>query len=215
MNNTIAVTAPKAGLCPHGLPPSACPICSNMGGGGSRKSELSFKSAPPQMMSWNQCEAIGFFLKGQRRGVERRHEAFKELAITLANHANNLAKLAARLEQLSQSFGQNLIGIVISFPIKNILLPTIKFLQSSFNKAAEVSDKIATMLGEMKKGLEKALENIKKISEEIKHKLFKLFAIFGTHKSDENENKIDEEKKIFNLKKILKLIQRKQDKDKK
>lgn len=214
MNNTIAVTAPKAGLCPHGLPPSACPICSNMGGGGSRKSELSFKSAPPQMMSWNQCEAIGFFLKGQRKGVERRHEAFKELALTLATHASNMAKIAARLEQITQTLGQNFIGLVIALPIKTIILPTVRILQTSFQKASEVSDKIATMIGEMKKGLEKALENIKKFAEEIKNKVFKLFAIFGTSKSDENEKKIEEEKRIFDIKKVFKLIQRKQDKNK-
>lgn len=212
MNNTIAVTAPKAGLCPHGLPPSACPICSNMGGGGSRKSELNFKSAPPQMMSWNQCEAIGFFLKGQRKGVERRHEAFKQLAITLANHANNLAKLAARLEQLAQTFGQTIPGMLISIPTKLIILPAVKLLQASFQKATDISDKIAAIIGEMKKGLEKAFENLKKFGEEIKNKFFKLFAIFGSNKSQDNEKQIDEEKRIFDIKKVFKLIQQKQDK---
>ena len=31
------VNKASSGLCPHGLPPGACPICSNMGGGGSTR----------------------------------------------------------------------------------------------------------------------------------------------------------------------------------
>lgn len=213
MNNTIAVTAPKAGLCPHGLPPSACPICSNMGGGGSKKTELSFKSAPLPMMSWNQCEAIGFFLKGQRKGVERRHEMFKQLALNLAIQASNFARIATKLEQLAQTFGQTPFGFFIAIPIKLVALPLVKGLQQVYTKMADISEKIASMIGEMKKGIEKAFENIKKFGEELKNKLFKLFAIFGTSKSDENEKQIDEEKRIFDIKKVIKLIQRKQDKE--
>ena len=210
LNNPVAsATSPKGGLCPHGLPPSACPICSNMGGGGGRKTEFNFKSAPPPMMSWNQCEAIGFFLKGQRRGVERRHEMFKTLALNLALQANQFAKLAIRLEQLAQIFNNTIPGMLIAAPIKFILLPTVRVLQNSFNKMADISDKIAAIIGELKKGLEKAKENIIKFAKEIKNKFFKLFALFETKKSDENEKQIDEEKRIFNLNKLVKILRRK------
>ena len=33
----ISQTTNKAGLCPHGLPPAACPICSGGGMGGAKK----------------------------------------------------------------------------------------------------------------------------------------------------------------------------------
>jgi len=214
LNNPIAsATTPKGGLCPHGLPPSACPICSNMGGGGGRKTEFNFKSAPPPMMSWNQCEAIGFFLKGQRRGVERRHEMFKNLALNLALQADQFAKFAARLEQLAQIFNNSIIaGTFLALPIKFILLPTARLLQHSFNKMADISDKIAAIIGELKKGLEKAKENIIKFAKEIKNKFFKLFKLFGAKKSDENEKQIDEEKRIFNLNKLVRILrQKKQD----
>ena len=214
LNNPVTSAAtPKGGLCPHGLPPSACPICSNMGGGGGKKTEFNFKSAPTQMMSWNQCEAIGFFLKGQRKGVERRHEMFKTLALNLAFQATQFGKLAARLEQIVQMFNSTLPGMIIAVPIRFILLPITKTLHNSLNKMADISDKIAAIIGELKKGLEKAKENLIKFAKEIKNKFFKLFTIFGASKSDENEKQIDEEKRIFNVNKFIKILQLKKKQD--
>lgn len=210
MNNTVSsVVAPKPGLCPHGLPPSACPICSNMGGGGSKKVEISFKSKPLPMMSWNQCEAIGFFLKAQRRAVENRHEMFKQLAINLLSQADKFAKMSARLVELATNFAQYPMGNIIALPIKFILLPAVRILQSTFNKLADISDKIVAIIGELKKGLERAKENLNKFAKEIKNKFFKLFSLFGSSKTNDDDKQIDEEKKIFNIKNIMKLIKRK------
>ena len=201
-----SVATPKAGLCPHGLPPSACPICSNMGGGGGKRTEISFKSNPPQMMSWNQCEAIGFFLKGLRRGTERRHENFKELALQLQIQANNFSKMASRLEQLNLVLNNLFFGPIISLQIKFIALPAVRILQTSFSKFADITDKIAAIIGEIKKGLEKARENINKFFKEIKNKLFRLFAIFSPHNDRGNDNQINEEKRIFNIKRYFKFL---------
>lgn len=52
----------KIGTCPHGLPQGACPICSGMSGG-MKKTDF---SAKPGEMSWNECAAIGAFLKAQK-----------------------------------------------------------------------------------------------------------------------------------------------------
>ena len=60
----------KIGTCPHGLPQGACPICSGMGGG-MKKADF---SAKPGEMSWNECAAIGAFLKAQKMAKLQREQ---------------------------------------------------------------------------------------------------------------------------------------------
>ena len=61
----------SAGLCPHGLPPSACPICSKMGGGGgTRPGERAQK---PGEMSYDECLRMGAIIRArllaQKEGI--------------------------------------------------------------------------------------------------------------------------------------------------
>lgn len=175
-----------------------------MGGGGGKK--LNFKSAPPQMMSWSQCEAIGYFLKGLKRSQENNHQALKTLTDVLQSQADKFARFITRLENISSKIDNIPLGIIITSPIKLVLLPSVRVLQTSVTKLMDISDKIAAIIGELKKGLEKAKENIKKFIDETKNKLFKLFAIFHTNNNNEDEKVFDEEKKIFNINKYFKII---------
>jgi len=60
----------KPGMCPHGLPPGACPICSKMAGGsGLRAGERPQK---PGEMSYHQCVMIGNMMRA-RELAEKRH----------------------------------------------------------------------------------------------------------------------------------------------
>jgi hypothetical protein len=61
---------------------------------------------------------------------------------------------------------------------------------------------------------EKAKENINKFLKEAKNKIFKLLNIFGTHNQNEDNEQIDEEKKIFNINKFFKIITSKKKQDK-
>ena len=72
----------KSGLCPHGLPPGACPICSNMGGGGGlRAGERPQKAGE---MSYHECVMMGNLLRARAlaekrhaQNIEQRAEALK------------------------------------------------------------------------------------------------------------------------------------------
>lgn len=68
-----SVTAVRSGLCPHGLPPGACPICSGMGGASNKVQTADF-SAKAGEMSWNECAAIGAFLKSLKNARLAREE---------------------------------------------------------------------------------------------------------------------------------------------
>ncbi len=212
-NNVSSVMQPRAGLCPHGMPPSACPVCSNMGGGGSRKKELNFKSAQMPMMSWNQCEAIGYFLKSQRRAAENNRLKFKLLTLQLQLQADNFRKMKAKMEQFVSIINSFPGGFIIAIPLKIFVIPPLQFMSSTLVKIIDISDKIAAIYGEILKGLEKAKEKFNEFVKEIKNKFFKLFEIFGAENNRDKNKTIDEEKKIFNFNKLLRKLRKKRNKE--
>ncbi len=208
MNNTVnTVMQPRAGLCPHGMPPSACPICSNMGGGG-KKSEINFKSSPPAMMSWNQCEAIGYFLKAQRRASEKQRLNFKLLTLQLQLQSDKFQKLAFRLQTLAKTLNSFPVGFLLSIPIKIFAITPVQIIANSLTKITDISDKIAAIFGEIKKGLEKAKEKLNEFINELKNKIFKLFEIFNTNNNSDKNNEINEEKKIFKFSTLIKKLRK-------
>ncbi|MDD3419804.1 MAG: hypothetical protein PHE78_04280 [Candidatus Gastranaerophilales bacterium] len=56
------------GLCPHGMPFGACPICSGKGGGGGISSGRN--TAKAGEMTWDECYAVGQMLKAQAQRKE-------------------------------------------------------------------------------------------------------------------------------------------------
>lgn len=211
LNNTVtSVMQPRAGLCPHGMPPSACPICSNMGGGGGKKPELNFKSSQLPVMSWNQCEAIGYFLKAQRRATEKQKINFKLLILQLQLQADNFNKVISRLWKFTSVLSQIPLGVIVAIPIKFVVIPVLQAIQNTFAGLIDVSDKIAAIFGEILKGLEIAKEKFNEFIKELKNKFFKLFEIFSPENNSDNNSEIREEKKIFNFNFWLKRLKRKQ-----
>ena len=121
----------NAGLCPHGLPPGACPICSKMGGGGSlRVGERAQKAGE---MSYHQCAMIGNMMrarelaeKRQAQSLEKHAEALKAFETAMQRISNNLQNFSFHqirhstyleylfldfeiVEQILEYFAQNLL----------------------------------------------------------------------------------------------------------
>ena len=63
--NITSNNSAKAGLCPHGLPASACPICSG-GGGGIKRTDRNTRRHAGEM-TWNECYAIWQRMKNEKR----------------------------------------------------------------------------------------------------------------------------------------------------
>ena len=100
---TSNVNSVKSGLCPHGMSPGACPICSGMvGGGNSRAGERPQKAGE---WSYHQCAMVGAMMKARAQRVE--------------NHENNL-KL------------QNDIFELITIKYNNGLVDTIAYNQAKY-----------------------------------------------------------------------------------
>ena len=211
------------GLCPHGLPPSACPICSN-GAGSMKQSDRNRKIGE---MTYHECAMIGNMLKAQALAKKQHAENLKTHAENLKNYETTMSKLQANMLEFAQKYSNSLILKPLIFIVQNIAVPIVNFIKNIPNiittiadktnifkqKLFDISDKIAAVFGEIKTAIEK---KISELVSTIATKLKALFKVFKKHNTDDEDTKIDDDKKIFNLKTILHKIKNKlKKKDKK
>ena len=206
----------SAGLCPHGLPPGACPICSKMaGGGGMRAGERPQKAGE---MSYHQCAMIGNMMRARELAEKRHAQQLEQHAEALKNFEATMQKLSSGLQNFIQQMGANVFTKPVAFIAQAIALAVVnfiqnipKFFQNIQNLKFEIQDKLNAIFGEAKNFIQKKISDIVSA---IKAKLDGLFKIFKKHNADDDDTKIDDDKKIFNLKTILhKIIRKKKEKD--
>lgn len=206
LSSVQAANSNRIGTCPHGLPLGACPICNGMGGG-AKKADF---SAKPGEMSWNECAAIGAFLKAQKMAKLQRQqdvENFAKQAVAFDKAMMNASQKTATLAMFFTMNTPSIIAKPVNFVLNTIVggaLNTIRnfpqTVQTVFQKLADITDKLTAVYGEVKAAI------AKKISEtfgELKKKIKSLFAIFGVQNSDNDDKQIDETKKAFKLKTFI------------
>ena len=215
LNN--GVNKSSSGLCPHGMAPSACPICSQMGGGGFKRAGE--RAQKPGEMSYHQCAIIGAMMraraeqmKNHKANIEARIEAQKAFEQNLANLSEKLSNIATKLSNnfflKPAAFVLNKFAIPILNTIKNI--PNIvQNIQTKFTQLKiDIQDKLNAIFGEAKAFVEKKASEL--ISN-IKSKVLNMFKIFKRNNTKDDETKIDEDKKMFRLKTFISKIWKKKD----
>lgn len=200
----------KIGTCPHGLPQGACPICSGMSGG-MKKADF---SAKPGEMSWNECAAIGAFLKAQKNARLQREQDAQNFANNVKAFQNTLMNVSKRLANIGGFFAQNTPAIIarpVNFVLNTVLGGIVRtianipstisnIIQTVQQKLADISDKLTAMVGELKASIEKKIsESLKTLKKKIKS----IFSIFNSQNMDNEEKQIDETKKTFKLKTFI------------
>lgn len=200
----------KIGTCPHGLPQGACPICSGMGGG-MKKADF---SAKPGEMSWNECAAIGAFLKAQKNARLQQEQDAQNFANNIKAFQNTLMNASQRLANIGGFFAQNTPAIIarpVNFVLNTVLGGIVRtianipstisnIIQTVQQKLADISDKLTAMVGELKASIEKKIsESLKTLKKKIKS----IFSIFNSQNIDNEEKQIDETKKTFKLKTFI------------
>ncbi|MFR1671588.1 MAG: hypothetical protein ACLSWI_01435 [Candidatus Gastranaerophilaceae bacterium] len=209
---TIQPNAVKTGTCPHGLPLGACPICNGMsGGGGAKKADF---SAKPGEMSWNECAAIGAFLKAQQQAKLAKQQDAQNFVQNLQAFQNSMMNASQRLADSVKIFTQNMPAIIakpVNFILNTVIggiirtignIPTAiaNTIQTIQQKLADISDKLTAMMGELKASIEKKISEAFK---DIKKKVKSLFSIFSPLDADNDDKQIDETKKAFELKTFI------------
>ena len=209
------VNKTNAGLCPHGLPPGACPICSKMGGGGGglRVGERPQKA---NEMSYHQCVMLSNLMRARELADKRHVQLLEAHAEAIKAFDTTMTKIANNLQNFIQQMTVNALTKPLAIVAKNIALPLVnfvqnipKFIQKFQNFKFDIQDKLNAIFGEIKNFMQKKIaDNVST----IKSKFEGLFKIFKKHNAKDEDTKIDEDKKIFNLKNILiKFIRKKKD----
>lgn len=209
---TVHTSNSRIGTCPHGLPMGACPICNGMsGGGGGKKADF---SAKPGEMSWNECAAIGAFLKAQKAAQQAREAEFQAHIQALQKFQNTMANAAQRAAQFAQMV-QNSMPPIIAKPlafvmnnivanglnmIKNLPQAISNFVQNFSQKLADIADKLTAVYGELKAAVQKKVSEFFK---DIKKKIKSIFGIFEPTDTDDEDKKIEEAKRTFELKTFI------------
>ncbi len=222
----VRTQAAKPGTCPHGLPLGACPICSGMAGGNS----TSKRDIPRNVgeMSYNQCAAIGAMLRAQKQARESAKAAQESHIQALVDFQKNITATHQRLMDIS-AFINNKMPKIIALPTNFILInfvakplqflqnfPTnfVNLTQNIKQKFTDISDKLAAIYGEMDTAIK---ENFSKFVSNLKKKLKFSFFVFGTFETEDEEQKVEEAKRLFELKtyihKLYKNITHKTKKD--
>lgn len=208
----VRTQSAKPGTCPHGLPLGACPICNGMAGGNS----TSKRDIPRNVgeMSYNQCAAIGAMLRAQKaarisaKSAQENH--IKALAEFQKNIENTRQKLMEFTAFLNNNFPKiiaspiNFVTVKIFIKILNIVQnsPIIltNFVQHFRQKIVDISDKLAAIYGEIETAFQ---EKFSKFISNLKKKFKFSFFVFGTSETDDEEKKIEEDKRTFELKTFI------------
>ena len=211
--SAVQASGVRSGLCPHGLPPGACPICS--GGMGSSKVVRADFSAKPGEMSWNECAAIGAFLKSIQNARLAREADYQNQIIAMAQFQNNMTKMAQNLQTFIQNMSQSALTRPLAMVAQNILLPVVKFmkdlpvnfLQATANlaqKLTDITDKLTAIYGELKAAMDKKFSDFAK---KVKKKIISIFEIFrAENESSEDERIEDYQKQLNKLQTLLEKI---------
>lgn len=204
----------KVGSCPHGLPAGACPICSGIAGGNSTTKRDTPRNVGE--MTYNQCAAIGAMLKAQKAARQRAEANQQTFIQAMVQFNKNLQNIHQKILEFASNITKSM-PVIISAPVNFVLTQVVarivnvmsgipNALANITQKIIDIADKLSAIYGELKSAISKSLSNL---MGSIKKKLKSMFFIFGADETDDNENKIDEAKKAFNLKTFLHKLSRK------
>ena len=204
----------KVGCCPHGLPAGACPICSGMAGGNSTTKRDTPRNVGE--MTYNQCAAIGAMLRAQKAARQRAEANQQTFIQAMVQFNKNLQNVHQRILELASNIQKSMPAIIstpVNFVLTQVVARIVNITSGMANvianvaqKLVDIADKLAAVYGELKASVSKALSNL---AGNIKKKLKSMFFIFGADDTDDEEKKIDETKKAFNLKTFLHSLSRK------
>lgn len=220
MSNALqGVNKSNSGLCPHGMSPGACPICSGMGGGSTRVGERPQRAGE---MSYHQCAMIGAMMKSRAQRLENQEKNLKLHTEVILEFQQNLEKMAQKMIDFANAISKNFILKPVAYTIVNIVVPITNVMKNIPNiisniadkfaqikeKLVDIQDKLNAIFGEAKAFLQK---KVSEFLSSIKSKFEELFKIFKKDNAKDEDKKIDDDKKIFNLKKVLRKIWKKDD----
>lgn len=217
-----SISKAKAGSCPHGLPFGACPVCSGMGGGGGSAKKADRASGE---MSWDECFSVWQQMLKAKQAAQQKNEQMQAQMQAPMNFTSRLDNLAQKIAGITQKLTEFIqqsqakptilsktlaLAAKITIPVLNLLkaIPVVaqKVINFVQEKLANISDKLNAIFGELKNSIEKKISDKLK---DFKKKFQSFFGIIDTQEVEDEEKKIEEDKRVFDLKTTLTNIKEK------
>ena len=167
-------------------------------------------------MTYNQCAAIGAMLRAQKAARQRAEANQQSFIQSMVQFNKNLQNVHQRIIELASNIQKSMPAIIsapVNFVLTQVVARIVNITSGMANvianvaqKLVDIADKLAAVYGELKASVSKSLSNL---MSNIKKKFKSMFFIFGADDADDNDKKIDEAKKAFNLKTFLHNLSRK------
>lgn len=214
MSAVVNLGNKKIGTCPHGASPGSCPICSGMAGGNSTTKRNTPRNVGE--MTYNQCLAIGIMLKNQKAAQKRAEIAQQNYMQSVNQFNKTLENMHNRIIEFSNMIAKTMPKVIsapINFILNNVVVRVLNIVinvniafSAVMQKFVDISDKLAAVYGEFKAAVGKSISNL---VGSFKKKFRTLLYIFGADSDDDENAKIEEAQKAFNLKTFLHNLSRK------
>ena len=208
-----AVSSTSTSLCPHGLPPAACPACSG-GAGGNKKmhskpvhksNEWSYAKC---YSAWQSMKAAQAMKDAEAQRALRQFETAKAIQTKINNIITKFQNVARSVSQmLPQSVRTVFVNVFNSVmtPLMNLIakMPqTVQNIQNFLNdvkaQILATSEKLTAIFGEIKNFVER------KIAQQYKKLTKSLLKLFVFNLDDENYTN-DEELQVFKSRELKKI----------
>ena len=205
----------RAGMCPHGVPQSSCPICNkqnitSMGGGSVSKNSHSSNE-----WSYQKCYVAGLEIRAamqRKEAAQNFYEKQFQTALALNRNLQNISdKFNSFIQNLKSPFVQTSMQFLMN-SVVNPLFSTLtqlsnfidkfsKFQQNTLNMILQAGEKVANIIGEIKNFVDrKILEDIKKTA--------KKFMSFCLSVIEDENYQNDETLAVFKSRELKKYIVR-------
>ncbi|MCD7780425.1 MAG: hypothetical protein LUH05_07120, partial [Candidatus Gastranaerophilales bacterium] len=147
----------RAGLCPHGLPPAACPICSS-GAGAVKQVNMNDKPVTkpksPAQWSFMKCYAVGLSMRAKEKRLQNIKNAFeqqvefaKKLSNIIQNMADKFHTAIKNIQDNSPVFIYNTLQIITKLIIKPAFA-LISLIPLLIEKMAKFEQKMSVMINQ-------------------------------------------------------------------
>ena len=167
---------------------------------------------------------IGAMMKARQARIEAQENTLKQHAEAVLAFQQNLEKMSQKMLNFANQISNNFILKPVAFTINNIVVPITNFVKNIPNiisnfadkmaqfkqKIVDIQDKLNAIFGEAKAFVEKKVSEFVSV---VKSKFEGLFKIFKKEDAKDEDTKIDEDKKIFNLKTLIHKLRKKKKDD--
>ena len=165
-------------------------------------------------MSWNECAAIGAMMRAAKLRKQMNAQAQENRMLQIAKFESTMMNVSQRLAQIAANIANNMPSAIakpMNFVINKMILPIVnnlknvpanimKAMDNLKQKLFDIQDKLNAVFGELKNSVEKKISDA---FTNLKKKIRTLFHVEESAETTDDEKKVEEDKRAFEVKTFI------------